>query len=90
MHFTTVSLLAASLPRPLFGQNRTDIVVHNKVAIELVFAEDGDAPREYLLDLRSHVHIKLGEGLRWSGPGVVEISADLRTAAITIRSKSID
>jgi mono/diheme cytochrome c family protein len=81
-------------PTFLFEVDGTPVEQHvhspgpDKVSIKLSFPETGEAPRYYLLDPGSHVNIRLGEGLRWSGPGVIEIPAHLPEAAITIRLKS--
>ncbi|MEM7146003.1 MAG: cytochrome c [Verrucomicrobiota bacterium] len=60
----------------------------NKVSLHLSFPSDSSATKYFLLDPTPHAQVKLGENLRWSGPGIVEIPAHLPSASITIHLKS--
>lgn len=42
----------------------------------------------YRIDPTPHLRIALGDGLRWSGPGVIEIPAEQATARFTIHLKT--
>lgn len=48
------------------------------------------APCYYRIDPAKHLQIKLGQNLRWSGSGIIEIPADAIAASVTIDLKPTD
>ena len=57
------------------------------ISIDLVFPGSSNAKKFYLLDPEVHSRVQLGKGLRWSAPGVIEISARIPTASFELSLK---
>lgn len=55
------------------------------VALVLSFPGPGAVKKFYRIDPAPHGQFSLGAGLRWSGPGVIEIPAEQANARITFR-----
>lgn len=58
------------------------------VALSLRFPKESNQKKFYRIDPTGHVQLILGEGLRWSASGVIEIPAQQTTATITIHLKA--
>lgn len=60
------------------------------VAMNFTFPKRDGRRLFYLLDPTPHLQVALGKGLKWSGPGVIEISPEQSTAHIRIHLKPTD
>lgn len=58
------------------------------VSLVLNFPGTGIAKKFYRIDPTPHRQFSLGAGLRWSGPGVIEIPAEQTTARITFQPQA--
>lgn len=62
----------------------------HRVVLDFRFPEKGNQSRFYRIDPTNHHQIKLTDGLRWSGHGIIEIPAEAETASITVFLKPTD
>jgi mono/diheme cytochrome c family protein len=58
------------------------------VTLELVFPGGEPVEKFYRLNPSAHVLVELGEGIRWSGPGILQIAAAVRKAEVKIQLKT--
>jgi len=58
------------------------------VSMELVFPGGEPVEKYYRVNPSEHVLVELGEGIRWSGPGILQIAATAQKAVVKIQLKA--
>lgn len=58
------------------------------VTLEMVFPGGEPVEKFYRLNPSGHVFVELSEGLRWSGPGIVQVPASVQKAVVKIQLKA--
>jgi cytochrome c2 len=58
------------------------------VAMELVFPGGEPVEKYYRLNPSGHLLVELGEGVRWSGPGVLQVAATTQKVVVKIQLKA--
>ena len=59
------------------------------VSLTLTFPGETTKKKFYRIDPTPHLQLVLGDGLRWAGPGVIEIPAARKDAQLTIHLKAV-